>query len=103
MTGAVIPCTKSCENCIVCWKPGLLEQLDVRHTDTNVTVLHRFEYRECNIWFMRFSMDFEQKILALGNQVGKTYVWDIDVDDPTTCRSACESRRLVCSDTTDPS
>ncbi|XP_037280211.1 polycomb protein eed isoform X4 [Rhipicephalus microplus] len=77
----------SCENCIVCWKPGLLEQLDVRHTDTNVTVLHRFEYRECNIWFMRFSMDFEQKILALGNQVGKTYVWDIDVDDPTTCRS----------------
>ncbi|XP_064489411.1 polycomb protein eed-like isoform X1 [Ornithodoros turicata] len=79
--------SKSCENAIVCWKPGLLEQLDVKRTDTNVTVLHRFDYKECNIWFMRFSMDFEQKILALGNQVGKTFVWDIDVDDPTTCRS----------------
>ncbi|KFM72797.1 Polycomb protein eed, partial [Stegodyphus mimosarum] len=25
-------------------------------------------------------------ILALGNQVGRAYVWDLDVDDPGTAR-----------------
>ena len=24
--------------------------------------------------------------MALGNQVGKTYVWDLDVEDPVTSR-----------------
>ena len=26
------------------------------------------------------------QILALGNQYGKTYVWDLEVDDPTLAR-----------------
>ncbi len=33
-------------------------------------------------------MDSKQKMLALGNQVGKTYVWDLDVEDPTDARFA---------------
>ena len=33
-------------------------------------------------------MDAKQKVLALGNQVGKTYVWDMDTDDPASCRFA---------------
>ena len=33
-------------------------------------------------------MDAKQKVLALGNQVGKTYLWDMDTDDPATCRFA---------------
>ncbi|XP_076176869.1 polycomb protein EED isoform X2 [Ptiloglossa arizonensis] len=78
--------SKSCENCIVCWKPGRLEDSQLRNGETSATVLHRFEFKECDIWFIRFSMDFWQRTIALGNQVGKTYVWDLEVEEPGQAR-----------------
>ncbi|KAG2456422.1 EED protein, partial [Polypterus senegalus] len=74
----------SCENAIVCWKPGKMEDdIDsIKPNESNVTILGRFDYSQCDIWYMRFSMDFWQKMLALGNQVGKLYVWDLEVEDP---------------------
>jgi polycomb protein EED len=51
-----------------------------------LSVLHKFELKECDIWFMRFSTDYQQKIMALGNQNGKVFVWDLDVDDPTQAK-----------------
>ncbi|GBN13361.1 Polycomb protein EED, partial [Araneus ventricosus] len=78
--------SKSCENCIICWKPGQLDQTEISNADTSVTIIQRYEFKECEIWFMRFSLDAEQKILALGNQVGRAYVWDLDVDDPGMAR-----------------
>lgn len=78
--------SKSCENCIICWKPGQLDQQEISSSDTSVTIIQRYEFKECEIWFMRFSLDAEQKILALGNQVGRAYVWDLDVDDPGMAR-----------------
>ncbi|XP_041354979.1 polycomb protein EED-like [Gigantopelta aegis] len=78
--------SKSCENCIACWKPGTMDQDEKSSTDNTVTILHRFDYRECEIWYMRFCLDFAQKIMALGNQVGRIFVWDLDVDDPTQSR-----------------
>ena len=80
--------SKYCENSIVCRKLVLLTQSGVSHTDTNVTVIHMFDYKDCDIWFMRFSMDFWQRILALGNQVGHTYVWDMAITYPTHSRKA---------------
>ena len=81
--------SKSCENAIVCWKPGKLDdENDIKlhksyPSEASSTLIHRFEYKECDIWFMRFSMDSKQKKMALGNQKGKTYIWDIDTDDLT--------------------
>eukprot|EP00064_Thunnus_orientalis_P024138 superscaffoldBa00009961_g24416 len=54
----------------------------IKPNESNVTILGRFDYSQCDIWYMRFSMDFWQKMLALGNQVGKLYVWDLEVEDP---------------------
>ncbi|XP_071503918.1 polycomb protein eed-like [Diadema antillarum] len=82
--------SKSCENCIVCWKPGLIhDALDaIKPSMSQVTVLHRFDYTQCDIWFMRFSMDYRQRILALGNQIGKIFVWDLEVEDPAKAKCA---------------
>jgi len=78
--------SKSCENTIVCWKPGTLKSMEIKTGETKVSIIHKFDYKDCEIWFVRFSMDAKQKILALGNQVGKTYLWDMDTDDPAACR-----------------
>lgn len=88
--------SKSCDNRIVCWKPGKLADIEIwaKKTEGSITtapanevsMLHDFEYRECDIWFMRFSTDYQQKVLALGNQNGKVFVWDIDDEDPAQAK-----------------
>jgi len=84
--------SKSCENTIVCWKPGQVGQIekkplatepDQKMAENKVTVIHKIGFKDCEIWFVRFSMDKNQKIMALGNQIGRTYVWDMDVEEPS--------------------
>lgn len=65
---------QSCENCIICWKPGSLEGSDANisinggsKTDDSVSILHRFDYRECEIWYMRFCLDYQQKVCLTHN------------------------------------
>ncbi|XP_034101215.2 polycomb protein esc [Drosophila albomicans] len=75
--------SKSCENSIVCWKPGKLsaQRQDIKPQDST-TVLHHFDYKMCEIWFVRFAFNAWQKVLALGNQLGTTFVWELDSNDP---------------------
>ncbi|KXJ07073.1 Polycomb protein eed [Exaiptasia diaphana] len=81
--------SKSCENCVVCWKPDTkLEEIlqKTGNSDHGVEVLHRFDFHQCDIWYMRFSLDYEQRLMAAGNQAGKVFVWDIGFEDPSKAR-----------------
>lgn len=79
--------SKSCENSIVCWRPGKLEtptdlSLPQKYTsDTTCSLMETYAVRDSDIWFLKFSLDNEMKYLALGNKKGKTYVFDLDSHD----------------------
>lgn len=45
------------------------------------TVMHRFDIHDCQY---RFSLDFAKKYMAIGNNVGKIFVWLLDCDNPTS-------------------
>jgi len=73
--------SKSLNNSVVCWKPGDLNETPLRDKETKTTIIHQFDYTSCENWYIRFSMDANQNILALGNQKGKIFLWDLKVDD----------------------
>ena len=79
--------SKSCENSIVCWKAGGLEEAgDAKEKDAKTTVIQKLDVRDCEIWFMRFATDLGDRVLALGNTKGRIYTWDLTVPDPAHLR-----------------
>lgn len=79
--------SKSCENSIVCWRPGKLETsidltLPAKYTtDTTCSIMENYEVKECDIWFLRFSIESKMKYLAVGSKKGRTYIFDLDSHD----------------------
>ena len=60
---------QSCENRIVLWKPGSrtfeLQSLGTKPLPSDATAvshIHQFDFANCDIWFVRFSMDHRQKV-----------------------------------------
>jgi len=81
--------SKSCDNQVVCWQPKKpIDQIMIRknNADVGTFVLHKFDITQCDIWFIRFAVDINQTILALGNQVGKIYLYDLESDHPSCSR-----------------
>ncbi|RNA37689.1 Polycomb eed-A [Brachionus plicatilis] len=75
--------SKSCENCIIEWKPGLINEKmeSLSRTSKNVFIFNRFEAKECDIWFVRFGLDFSHRVMAVGTTNGKVYVWKVDTEN----------------------
>lgn len=74
--------SKSTDNQIVCWKPGGEPRIDLDEKRSSylgdaVTLLHKHEYSGCNIWYVRFCIDPGYHVLAVGNQEGTAFVWDL--------------------------
>jgi polycomb protein EED len=74
--------SKSCENEIVCWKPGQIDDEKLKPNETKSTIFHTFDLPDCEIWYIRFDTDLMQHYIAGGNQNGKVYVWNVDCEDP---------------------
>ena len=51
--------------------------------EVGVFILHKFEITQCDIWFMRFAIDYNQTLLAMGNQVGKIFLYNLEGDHPS--------------------
>lgn len=69
--------SKSCENCVVLWRPP-----PPGETSNTPTILHKLDVLHCDIWFIRFCLDYQQELLILGNTTGRIFVWDLTTDDP---------------------
>jgi len=56
--------SKSCQNCVICWKPGLFEDNinTITRSNKNVSIIHKFIAPDCDIWYVRFGLDFSQKV-----------------------------------------
>jgi len=84
--------SKSCENSIILWKPGKLDENIAENvslptynytTDQSTSIIHKFEIHDGNIWFIRLTLNLSNRVLAVGNSSGQIFVWKIDKEDPT--------------------
>ncbi|CAB4493179.1 unnamed protein product [Rhizophagus irregularis] len=80
---------------ILLWKPDVkLEAFDNSNVTTVVVggpavlskrqssfeIICEFEFMNCDLWFLRFGMSYDCRMLATGNQAGKIYLWDVQED-----------------------
>lgn len=47
---------------MVCWKPGHLKDTELKPNETAVSQIWYYDFKDCDVWFIRFSMDFSQKV-----------------------------------------
>jgi polycomb protein EED len=83
--------SKSTYNSIVLWLPDIPETAASKVTNSSayeppgeVIALRTFDLNHCNIWFVRFAVDYSGRLLAVGNIKGEVDIWDID---------ACKKKR----------
>ncbi|KAG9147812.1 hypothetical protein Leryth_003427 [Lithospermum erythrorhizon] len=67
--------SKGGDNEIVLWEPKLEGATPLE--EGSLDILHKYPVPDSNHWFMKFSLDFKFKTMAIGNRKGRVYVWDL--------------------------
>lgn len=49
---------------MVCWKPGHLKDNEPKPNEATVSQIWYYDFKDCDVWFIRFSMDFAQKVFT---------------------------------------
>ncbi|DAZ94752.1 TPA: hypothetical protein N0F65_011568 [Lagenidium giganteum] len=73
--------SKSTGNKVIFWKPNPSRGKDA------VTVLREYHYKDAELWFMKFGLDSQLEVMAVGNKKGVVSVFDLDADSE---RSVCK-------------
>jgi polycomb protein EED len=74
--------SKSCENSVIWWKMGNLNEPGLNLNSTHATQIHTFNVDDCELWFVRMDLDMSQRYLAVGNSIGKIFVFDLESETP---------------------
>lgn len=74
--------SKSCENNIIWFKPGNLEDKQLNLNTNSVSVIHTFDVDDSELWFVRMDVDASERFIAVGNSIGKIFLFDLDSDTP---------------------
>ncbi|GBB99209.1 hypothetical protein RclHR1_03450004 [Rhizophagus clarus] len=45
---------------------------------TSFDIICELEFNHCDIWFLRFGISYDYRILATGNQAGQIYLWKLE-------------------------
>ena len=69
---------KSTTNRIVLFKPEYVERTSEIHQDMPAFFITEFVTEKSNVWFIRFALSESKKVLAVGNQIGHIYLWEIE-------------------------
>ncbi|GJP36790.1 hypothetical protein CLOM_g8656 [Closterium sp. NIES-68] len=91
--------TKSVDNEVILWrwchKPAT-EPGSTHPADGTLDILQRYPVPECGFWFIKFDLDLTANIMAIGNCVGKVYVYDLQSSPPillsTLSRKDCKTQ-----------
>ena len=80
-SGAIL--SKSTYNSLILWIPDPPEATTktvstAYKPPSGVIVLRTFELRLCDLWFMRFTLDPMQRLLAIGNRKGEVEIWELE-------------------------
>lgn len=84
--------SKSVDNEVVAWKwtqkpeNGPMERDQPSSTapfinhikQGSVDILQKYAVPECDIWFIRFTLNFASNLLAIGNRDGKVFLYDVE-------------------------